>query len=45
MAVTFLAPHFGVLLVQLGILSDITGWFGEVWDQIKAVDVKYLVIG
>jgi uncharacterized membrane protein YbhN (UPF0104 family) len=32
-------------LVQLDILSDITGWFGEVWDQIKAVDVQYLVLG
>ena len=32
-------------LAQLDILSDITGWFGDVWDQIKSVDVQYLVIG
>jgi uncharacterized membrane protein YbhN (UPF0104 family) len=32
-------------LVQLDILSDITGWFGDVWDQIRAVDVQYLVLG
>jgi uncharacterized membrane protein YbhN (UPF0104 family) len=43
--VRLLAPHVGLLLIQLDILSDITGWFGEVWDQIRAVDVKYLVIG
>ncbi|HEY7257417.1 MAG TPA: lysylphosphatidylglycerol synthase domain-containing protein [Gaiellales bacterium] len=41
----FLSSDLGVLLVQLDILSDITGWFGEVWDQIRAVDVQYLVIG
>jgi uncharacterized membrane protein YbhN (UPF0104 family) len=34
-----------VALVQLSILSDITGWFGAVWDQIRAVDVRYLVVG
>jgi uncharacterized membrane protein YbhN (UPF0104 family) len=43
--VRFLSSDLGVLLVQLDILSDITGWFGEVWDQIRAVDVQYLVIG
>jgi len=38
-------PGVIMTLVQLDILSDITGWFGEVWDQIKAVDVQYLVLG
>jgi len=37
--------YAAVTLVQLDILSDITGWFGDVWDQIKSVDVQYLVIG
>jgi uncharacterized membrane protein YbhN (UPF0104 family) len=38
-------PSAAVTLVQLDILSDITGWFGEVWDQIKSVDIQYLIIG
>jgi uncharacterized membrane protein YbhN (UPF0104 family) len=38
-------PMDGVLLVQLSILSDIWGWFGEVWDQIRSVDIQYLIIG
>jgi uncharacterized membrane protein YbhN (UPF0104 family) len=38
-------PGVIMTLVQLDILSDITGWFGDVWDQIKAVDVQYLVLG
>ncbi len=38
-------PGVVMTLVQLDILSDITGWFGDVWDQIRAVDVQYLVIG
>jgi uncharacterized membrane protein YbhN (UPF0104 family) len=38
-------PGLLMTLVQLDILSDITGWFGDVWDQIKAVDVQYLVLG
>jgi uncharacterized membrane protein YbhN (UPF0104 family) len=38
-------PGVIMTLVQLDILSDITGWFGAVWDQIKAVDVQYLVLG
>jgi len=32
-------------MIELGILNDVFGWFGEVWDQIKSVDVQYLVIG
>jgi uncharacterized membrane protein YbhN (UPF0104 family) len=38
-------PMDGVVLVQLSILSDIWGWFGEVWDQIRSVDIQYLIIG
>ena len=38
-------PGVIMTLVQLDILSDVTGWFGDVWDQIKAVDVQYLVLG
>lgn len=41
----FLAANVGTVLVQLDILSDIAGWFGDVWDQIRAVDVQYLLIG
>jgi uncharacterized membrane protein YbhN (UPF0104 family) len=42
---TFGMPDIPLALVQLDILSDITGWFGDVWDQIRAVDVQYLLIG
>src|SRR5512144_1311992 len=42
---TFGMPDIPLALVQLDILSDITGWFGAVWDQIRAVDVQYLLIG
>ena len=38
-------PADGVMFVQLSILSDLWGWFGDVWDQIRSVDVQYLMIG
>ena len=34
-----------LLIAQLDILSDLGGWFEEVWDQIRSVDIKYLILG
>jgi uncharacterized membrane protein YbhN (UPF0104 family) len=34
-----------VLIAQLDILSELGGWFEEVWDQIRSVDIKYLILG
>jgi uncharacterized membrane protein YbhN (UPF0104 family) len=37
--------HTVLLIAQLDILSDLGGWFEEVWDQIRSVDIKYLILG
>ena len=37
--------HAVLLIAQLDILSDLGGWFEEVWDQIRSVDIKYLILG
>jgi uncharacterized membrane protein YbhN (UPF0104 family) len=34
-----------MLVAELNILADLSGWFGDVWDQITSVDVQYLVLG
>jgi len=34
-----------LLIAQLDILGDLGGWFEEVWDQIRSIDIKYLVLG
>ena len=32
-------------MAELDILTDLTGWFGAVWDQITSVDIQYLILG
>ena len=32
-------------MVELDILTDLTGWFGAVWDQITSVAIQYLILG
>ena len=32
-------------VIELNIFSDLAGWLGEVWDQIKSVDIQYLILG
>ena len=32
-------------MIELNIFSDLAGWLGEVWDQIKSVDIQYLILG
>lgn len=34
-----------MLVAELDILTDLTGWFGAVWDQITSVDIQYLILG
>jgi uncharacterized membrane protein YbhN (UPF0104 family) len=36
-------PRAGV--IELNILGDLAGWLGDVWDQIRSVDIQYLIIG
>ena len=31
--------------LDINIISSIAGWFGEVWDQIRSVDIQYLILG
>jgi hypothetical protein len=38
-------PHALLLIAQLDVLGDLGGWFEEVWDQIRSIDVKYLILG
>ncbi len=37
------------IVVVVGILEllgvDVTGWFSDLWDQIKAVPVQYIIVG
>jgi uncharacterized membrane protein YbhN (UPF0104 family) len=31
--------------LDIQIISDIAGWCSEVWDQIRSVDIQYLILG